>query len=37
MLTLLSGMGIPLTANDAPAAVEVRDDLRAAREWLLRA
>lgn len=34
MLSLLSSLGIPLTAEGAAGAQEARDELRGARAWL---
>ena len=36
MLTLLSGMGIPLTGDGAAAADEARSEMRRARDWLVK-
>lgn len=37
MLTLLSGMGIPLTGGGKADADEARDEMRIARHWLKNA
>lgn len=36
MLTLLSSQGIPLTGEGKAAAQEAREDMRRARDWLLK-
>lgn len=36
MLTLLSSQGIPLTGNDKTAAAQAREEMRSARDWLVK-
>jgi len=36
MLTLLSGMGIPLTSDGKAAADEASEEMRQARDWLVK-
>jgi predicted HTH domain antitoxin len=36
MLTLLSSQGIPLTGENKTAAAETREEMRRARDWLVK-